>query len=290
MNKRFPLDVVPFPDRGFVHAHGRCKASAGFTLIELLVVIAIIAILAAMLLPALSNAKERALRISCASNLKQIGIGIFLYTAENNDKMPIFKYKDNNPTQYTYEMGRMTPGTSIFTSGPYGLGLLFSTKVIPDGQVFYCPSGKRYPGSWNYETFSKNGPFPTAASDNDHLRAGYHYFPQSKTLEDVAIGVRLPKLPGTDNVAGGSLLLPMKQSNVDPNKSMSTDLVHNITSPAAAPHRDKSIAGVNALFGDSHVLFQHRNRAANAFKILETTSNFPDNGTAFRQFMNELQP
>jgi len=253
-------------------------------------VIAIIAILAAMLLPALTNAKERALRINCASNLKQIGTGIYIYTQDSNDKMPTIKYKDNNPTQYTYEMGRMTPGTGIFISGPYGLGLLFSTKAIGDGRVFYCPSGRKYAGSWNYETFSKNGPFPTAASDNDHLRAGYHYFPQSRTLEDVAIGVRLPKLPGPDTVAGDSLLLPMKQSSVDPNKSMSTDLVHNINSPGAAPHRDKKIAGVNALFGDSHVLFQHRNRAAAAFKILETTSDFPDNGTAFRRFMNELIP
>jgi len=63
----------------------------GFTLIELLVVIAIIAILAAMILPALSRAKERARRATDLSNLRQAGMALAMYADLNNDKLPVFQ-------------------------------------------------------------------------------------------------------------------------------------------------------------------------------------------------------
>ncbi len=112
-----------------------------FTLIELLVVIAIIAILAALLLPALATAKQAGRRAACASNLRQIGIAISAYAQENEGRIPYGPKAPplTSPSNFYPSTGAPTSLLSLQTGALVGLGLLLPTHLASQAKVLFCP-------------------------------------------------------------------------------------------------------------------------------------------------------
>jgi prepilin-type N-terminal cleavage/methylation domain-containing protein len=229
-----------------VRASWRSRARA-FTLIELLVVIAIIAILAAMLLPALASAKERAKRIACLNNIKQLSLASIMDAGDNND---VFSY-DGDP-------GLQIIGSAFRTNYMSGYGL--------KRESFYCPSNL----DWNkdYMWLFAGGNTTTVGPDSSPSAIGYMYFPGFKDFNDVTkVGGYYPNngaLPGGDNIRFHMPAFAIKQTDnaywklmwSDLNRQIGSSWYHPITGVAdirGANHFDKAKpVGANEGYTDGH--------------------------------------
>ncbi|MGA2178215.1 MAG: type II secretion system protein [Verrucomicrobiota bacterium] len=132
----------------------------GFTLVELLVVIAIIAVLVALLLPALSNAKERARRTVCMNNLRQINLGIRIYSDDSSDTSPaltkgqfvFWRYRELLQN-YLGLSGPPSPKDKVFACPAD----TFYYALSPVSGLKYVPHGHYEQSNYSYSSYEFNG-------------------------------------------------------------------------------------------------------------------------------------
>jgi prepilin-type N-terminal cleavage/methylation domain-containing protein len=162
------------------------NTKSGFTLIELLVAIAIIAILAAMLLPALAKAKEKAQRTQCVNNQKQLLMAHMMYVGDNNDRMALPNLSNGGQNKEPgwlykpgeYQIGSVYIGPQRGVFWPYaGSGkevIVMGTNVSSAWRVFMCPLDKPDALYWRREIKFNSYIMNGAVASYNRIKDGSH--------------------------------------------------------------------------------------------------------------------
>jgi len=266
--------TVPFMNRpGLRHPGG-----IAFTLVELLIVIAIIAILAAMLLPALSMARRKALEASCKNNQRQLGISLHLYATDHNDSLPL-----NN---YVYDVTSLEPITRSNSWAPGLAPYDLTTSNIQASVLFpYLKTVAtfRCPADTSRVVRPDGSPLPGAP-----LRTRSYNLSQSIAC-DVAPTFR--RLTEINNPAPASLF-----TFIDTHEDAILDSVFGTPTPQSA-YRDywfdipanRHGQGANLAFADGHVE-RWRWRFPKSGSLFFTLSKPPDDRADLRRLQQHVKP
>jgi len=195
------------------------RIRGGFTLIELLVVIAIISILASMLLPALGKAKEKGVAIYCAQNLHQIGLALFMYGDDSEDRLPLSSARIGDPN------------AGIWTNSPVPWTRALAPYYGNNTNILRCPGFNAY-----YRRSGCNYFMGSVAFAFD-LNSSNSWTPASVSLRSIVY----PSF----YVLSGDCNYPSYTNNADINNN-DVDVLFSLPSPT---HNNR----VNVLFADWHI-------------------------------------